>query len=161
MPVLHIVFSIVFKLEYWKFNDATGVLTLSSLCRQPPGLTGDVGGDWAHEDTEQGQRDKHGAVRWTSAATHLFRIHAAFTTVACHITTRTPGLPRQPICRMVALLRRRSKAPPPPWREVNKQHWPLFWSEDKGVLVDFFTWKYRVTVRAVRKSKRVMEMWSY
>ena len=114
MPVLHIVFSIVFKLEYWKVNDATGVLTLSSLRRQPLGLTGDVGGDRAHEDAEQGQRDKHGAVRRTSAATHLFRIHAAFTTVACHITTRTPGLPRQPICRMVALLRRRSKAPPPP-----------------------------------------------
>jgi len=114
MPLLHIVFTIDFKLGYWKVNDPTGVSTLTSVRRQPLGLTGDVGGDWAHEDTEQGQRDKNGAVRWTSAATHLFRIHAAFTTVACHITTRTPGLPRQTICRMVALLRRRSKAPPPP-----------------------------------------------
>jgi hypothetical protein len=99
VPLLHIVFTIAFKLEYWKVNDATGVLTLTSVCQQPLGLTGDVGGDWAHEDTEQGQCDKHGAVWWTSATTHLFRIHAAFSTVACHITTRTPGLPLQPICR--------------------------------------------------------------
>lgn len=152
-------FNIALKLECRKVNDATGVLQLASLCRQSLELTGEVGGDWAHEDTEQGQRDKHGAVRWTSAATHLFHVHASFTTVACHITTRTPGLPRQPICRMVAPLRRRSKAPPPSWRECNKQHWPLFWFEDKGVLFDFFTWMYRVTVNAIRNSKGVKEVW--